>query len=67
MNDTARIKAIREMEPYQVLYLWRFEPAGSPWIVGEVGYALAQRYERMRKELSDGEFVALSKQVGWER
>lgn len=67
MNDTARIKAIGEMEPWQVLYLWRFEPSDSPWFQGEVGHALAIKFKEIQAKLSPEKWAALSKQVGWEK
>lgn len=59
------ILGISRASPEEVLRLWRFEPIGSEYFEGKVGDALTSRIAEIRSTLSDTEWVALSKRVGW--
>lgn len=41
MTPKQQIAAIYSMTPAKLLYIWRFEPSGSPWHTGEVGARLS--------------------------
>lgn len=43
----------------------RDEPINSPWMTGETGQYLFQRYHRCKSLLSSAEAVRISKKVGW--
>lgn len=66
MTNRALRKQIREASFEEILRLWRFSPIGSPVFEGPVGDLLTARYAAMRSSLSDAEWTALSKRVGWD-
>lgn len=43
----------------------RFEPIGSPWLVGDTGQALMARYKELKARTPQDEQVAASKRLGW--
>lgn len=59
------IRQLRAASPQEILRLWRFEPVGSEYFEGDLGTCLAARYAEIRSMLSDSEWTALSKSVGW--
>lgn len=48
-----------------LLAKWRHEPIGSPWFEGALGIYFQEALNKKRKEISSGEAVAASKEVGW--
>jgi hypothetical protein len=58
-------KRIDAMSYTQMLAKWRFAPSGDPLFVGEVGDYFKAKMGERRKEISDGEAVQISKDIGW--
>lgn len=51
----------------EMLYKRRFEPIGSEWFFGECGSYFFKIEAEKRKQISDAEYVLISKSIGWER
>jgi len=58
-------KMIDKMSYYEMLYKWRYESTGSPWARGEVGLYFKKNMDKKKQELSEGEHVRISKEIGW--
>ena len=48
----------------ELLYMWRFEPAGSPFFMGEMGDYYASKLDQKREEVGEEEAVRASKRMG---
>lgn len=55
------------LEPYDMLRIWRFARSDSVWFLPPVGDVFAQAFADMRVSLTDPEWTALSKKVGWDQ
>ncbi len=65
-EDINRMKySIDNMDFREMFLMWRHEPIGSRWFIGEVGEYFAQQFDRRRELLAPEEFVAISKAIGW--
>ena len=60
MDDELR-KEINQMDHETMARLWRFEPAGSKYFIGEASELFMQRFMRF-----GGMTPELSKRIGWE-
>ena len=49
----------------ELLYRWRFAPAGSPWFQGEIGIYYEKAMKKKGEEVGSEERVRASKNVGW--
>lgn len=59
------LRAWAEAASYEdLLYAWRFEPAGSPLFAGETGKYVGQRMAALRAADPSGH-VRASKSIGW--
>lgn len=67
MIDPKMKSRIDAMSYEDLLYNWRFSPSGNPLFEGEVGDYYAARMKQKREEVGNGEAVAASKRIGWER
>lgn len=67
MTDDERIEIIKSATYKGLLKLWRFEPSGSPWATGRVGDELVKAFSEKKAALSQGEQMAISKIVGWDK
>jgi hypothetical protein len=48
-----------------LLRKWRFAPAGDSWFQGETGDYWSQRMRKLKESMSNDEYVAASKKIGW--
>ena len=55
------------MSYHTMLERWRNEPMGSSLFSGESGDYFSKVMNVKKKALSDGEHVATSKRIGWDR
>ena len=53
------------MSYVELLGLWRFAEAGSPYFTGEVGDHFSQVMKNKREEVGNDAHVAASKSIGW--
>jgi hypothetical protein len=67
MIDESTKNRIDAMNYEQMLRAWRFAPVGAALFQGEVGDYFAERMKFKKSQLTDGEQVRASKNVGWER
>lgn len=68
MKLTSTLKQqIDNMSYEQLLYKWRFAPAGTDLFQGETGEYFKSKLFEKRNQLSVSEQVAVSKYVGWEQ
>ena len=67
MTDEEMIAFINSASYAQLLHLWRFEPIGSRWMVGEVGKTIKAQMDMLYDTMRHEEIVAASKLVGWEQ
>jgi len=51
----------------ELLYMWRFEPVGSPFFIGEMGDYYARKLNQKREEVGAEEAVKASKSIGWQK
>jgi len=69
MDLTPECKAeIDAMSYEQLLFRWRFYPAGYPWFQGESGDYWGKRMAELRNQ-PDGDIkhTTASKHIGWDR
>lgn len=57
---------IDRMNYYQYLYIVRFAPPGSKYLVGEVSGYFRARMNEKRHSLGQAEAERISKEVGWD-
>lgn len=56
MNLTPENKAYIDGKSYeQLLYTWRYAPAGSRWFVGETGEYWGERMNKLRDDFKQGD------------
>ena len=51
----------------ELLYMWRFESAGSLFFIGEMGDYYASKLNQKREEVGEEEAVRVSKSIGWQK
>jgi hypothetical protein len=61
-----RKELIDGMKYEQLLYHWRFAPAGDGFFIGEVGRYFEKRMSELRDELGE-EAIKISKKIGWKK
>ncbi len=49
-----------------LLHHWRFAPAGDLFFQGEIGNYYTKVMTKRRSEISNDEYVKVSKTIGWE-
>jgi hypothetical protein len=68
MPDLEEMKAWVDNASFtELLTKWRFEPAGSPWFIGEMGDYFTAVMGQKQKDIPREVQVAASKAVGWEK
>jgi len=67
MIDESTKNRINDMNYEQMLRKWRFAPIGDPLFQGEAGDYFAERMKFKKLQLTDGEQVQISKEIGWTR
>ena len=65
MVDEATKKEIDAMDYKSMLKRWRHASIGDSMFQGEVGAYFAEEMRRKKEELSAGEVVAASREIGW--
>jgi len=60
-------KQIDAMNYEQMLGIWRFAPIGADIVSGEVGDYFKETMFSKKKQLSDGDQVRASKNIGWDK
>lgn len=50
----------------ELLYKWRFSPAGDPFFIGKIGDFYQDRMNKLKIETPIEEQVSISKKVGWD-
>lgn len=66
MTNEEMIQWIDAASYENLLYMWRFEPEGSPFFSLEMGKHFALVMAVKRSEIGDAEAVRISKKIGWE-
>ncbi len=65
MSDDSMKEWIDNASYEELLWKWRFSPAGDPFFVGEMGSYYARKLAEKRQEIGNEEHVRVSKKIGW--
>ena len=64
MTDETK-QNIDDMHYQSMLQLWRFAKSGHPYFIGETGIYFTDSMKAKRKLITDAQYTAVSKRIGW--